>query len=67
MPRLADGDTYSFIECLYLAECPLCGDIVDWEASFDADGTNYHSSCCGLSFIMCPASVAVSVTGPEEQ
>lgn len=57
------GDTKQIVEfrdALYESECGDCGANLDWEASFDADGTTYSAECCGFDYHMYPSGVSVS-------
>ena len=46
-----------FREALYHGRCMKCEEKLNWEAVFDADGTNYHARCCGQHYLMRPWSV----------
>lgn len=48
-----------FNDALYKYKCE-CGDVVPWEANFDADGTTYSARCCGFFYYMAPSTVRVS-------
>lgn len=50
-----------FGDALYHGACSVCGDKLEWEAAFDADGTNYYERCCGLRYRMSPHTVTISV------
>jgi hypothetical protein len=50
-----------FQKALYDYRCPTCDAPVDWEADFDADGTNYHARCCKNNFFMQPATVTIEI------
>lgn len=54
-----------FKEALYHFKCLICGETVEWEANFDADGTSYSGWCCGFSYYMSPP-VTVHVYVDEE-
>ena len=59
--KLVHDYIYNFKECLYNKTCIECGKNIDWVADFDADGTNYYSSCCEKQYVMVPALVQVKV------
>ena len=60
------GTTLMFKEALYHAECQQCGDKLDLEALFDADGTDYVARCCGMTYWMKPETVRFEVELDEE-
>lgn len=52
-----------FRDALYRARCGICGEGLEWAASFDADGTSYYASCCGRDYWMRPSTVTVGYDG----
>jgi hypothetical protein len=48
-----------FVDGLYKATCADCGEKLYWEADFDADGTNYHATCCDHRYTMYPHTVRI--------
>lgn len=55
-----DKQVLPFTQALYHGVCGECGEGLEWEAYFDADGTTYGASCCGYRYRMAPHSVTVS-------
>jgi hypothetical protein len=49
-----------FQDALYRGACGDCGEGLEWEANFDADGTTYFARCCGHHYWMSPSKVFVS-------
>jgi hypothetical protein len=64
--KVENEKVYSFSECLYKANCCVCGDELTWEAEFDADGTDYMADCCGKVYHMSPHTVKVTISKIEE-
>ncbi len=63
--KVEDKKIYDFGDALYKGECDVCKESLDWEADFDADGTNYYTSCCGNHYAMFPNTVRLEIE-PEE-
>jgi hypothetical protein len=64
--KVSQSSILNFGDCLYRGQCNVCGEKLEWEAAFDADGTNYHAECCDLYYTMCPWMVKVSVDKSEK-
>lgn len=60
--KIKNEEILLFNDALYEAQCPICGEKIEWEANFDADGTNYSAECCGESFYMVPYRVKIYVS-----
>lgn len=54
-------EDYEFEDCLYKAQCKECESTLNWEANFDADGTQYFAYCCNLQYVMSPKNVWVAI------
>ena len=65
--KIESGCSYSFSDLLYRGECTVCGDVLEWEADFDADGTTYAAWCCGKSYYMRPQMYLVTIEDKEEE
>jgi hypothetical protein len=63
--RLQEGDELDFDAALTRGACNRCGQLLEWEASFDADGTNYDANCCGYNYTMFPRTVKIGVERDE--
>jgi hypothetical protein len=50
--------TVDFGQAIYASVCGECEERIEFEASFDADGTYYHASCCGYSYTIGPPDTA---------
>lgn len=50
-----------FAVALYGCGCIVCKQGLEWEANFNADGTNYYARCCGKRYVMVPHTVKVTV------
>lgn len=59
--KLVNGAEMDFSDALYKSKCPICGEGVEWEANFDADGTTYSARCCKQYLRLSPLTVRVSV------
>lgn len=58
---IEDGGVQDFGKCLNEAQCPQCETDLEWEATFNANGTNYHAMCCDLIFTMRPHTVTTHI------
>lgn len=54
-----DKAEYALDLVLYNGACD-CGQRLDWEAQFDADGTTYTAACCGFAYWIAPHTVIAS-------
>lgn len=59
--RVKNGDILTFETALYNAQCSVCGDLLNWEADFDADGTTYYAKCCKKSFCMSSHTIEITI------
>jgi len=59
--KIFNDEILDFRTALYQAECKECCCALDWEANFDADGTNYNATCCGLRYSLSPYKVVVGI------
>lgn len=46
-----------FSDALYRAKCGECKEGLEWEANFDADGSNYRAECCGFIYGISPPDI----------
>lgn len=60
--KIKNGEILSFSEALYKAQCPICGGLLNWEADFDADGTDYYAECCKKTFCMVSYKVKIEIS-----
>ena len=59
-PKPTSWKGLPFSQTLYNFRCEVCGGKLEWEAYFDADGTDYHAKCsCCYRYRMSPATVDV--------
>jgi hypothetical protein len=65
--RITDKLITLFSRALHYGVCKDCGETLDWEAEFDADGTNYFAYCCKQSYHMYPNTVSIEVEFEEEE
>lgn len=65
--KVENQGIYPFGDALYDGACHKCDNPLEWEASFDADGTNYYAACndCALTYTMLPSSVLIVVEDDE--
>jgi hypothetical protein len=60
MPRLQDGHSYHFDDCLEDGYCVSCGDNLEFECEPTEDlGSLVQASCCGTRYVLKPAMVMV--------
>ena len=50
-----------FGTALYESTCAVCDEGIEWECSFDADGSNYTAECCGKSYMLFPSKVRMDI------
>lgn len=64
MPNL-DGtwnnQSASFNLLLYDSKCGRCGEYLEWEADFNAEGTSHYAKCCNVFYGIHPSIFVVSV------
>lgn len=65
--KLKYEEILNFGDVLYEAQCPICGEKLEWEADFDADGTNYCAKCCEKIFYMIPYKVKICIEKSRER
>jgi hypothetical protein len=63
---LNHNTVHAFKLALYRGACQVCEEVLEWEASFDADSPSYAANCCGLDYWMRPEVMRVMVE-PEEE
>ena len=57
---------YPFSIVLYKAICSKCKELLEWEAMFDADGTDYVTVCCGKNYYAKPNNLKIWIEDEEE-
>jgi len=55
-----------FGRALHEARCGFCGEELEWEANFDADGTTYKAKCCRREFRMESERVRIEMWDAED-
>lgn len=50
--KIVDGAVEKFWPATLNAECPTCGNTVEWENGEEEDDTDCYASCCGQQFTM---------------
>ena len=61
------GLVADFEDILYKGQCKFCEDKLGWEASFDADGTDYYAECCDTSYWFSPHTVMVGMSENDDE
>jgi hypothetical protein len=59
--KIENEKSYPFQDALNESQCRECSAGLEYEAAFDADGTNYSAECCGLIYTLSPETVKASV------
>lgn len=65
--KIEQGKEYEFHKCLYEGQCADCESKLEWEAYFDADGTQYFANCCGKHYWLNPSKVIANYEETSEE
>ncbi len=64
--KLEHKKRYKFGEALYEGRCNICDELLEWEATFDADGTEHHAEHCDYIYWMRPNIIEVHIYHKDE-